>query len=514
VSGRRALIAIGENGAVCLFSWTSVWATFGAWKTRIQSISYIASSQLLVVAHEDGAYLVYNLAGEGPFDVLSWVPDDAVEIWRMSPGVQFSGDFLTCHMSFRNASLFFAIIDVTKISKDTSGVFLRRLLDDRDAPYSFFLIGCDLVPTSFCPPFQLDNERVADGSAFIAGIHHVQCQLLGRADADGSVDFLPALTQLMMLSSVAVEEICVRSAIKLLPKVTFAKCQELGLPFVPYDPTPLAVADRMLLSMFVATQPKAMPHEYQRPLFQFLTKTSETTSARGVLALAILLHGFSIWPMVAAKDLYEKMIRGVLHQRHAEFLRQLFCQLVCVESQAFIDVLPGLVAAFVTENRNTGENLTGLFDLYSAAAQKNKDIFGGLLSSDIAKAYHICPQFTELISDVLYCHAKMFDFVDFQRKAVVIGNPDGTIVAFKDGKALFHERITDHNVGLVSVGPECLFAAAVSVERRAAWLVRLAKKGFIRKKKLVVWQKEIQVAAGRVQVVWAETNLFSVESAK
>jgi hypothetical protein len=74
-------------------------------------------------------------------------------------------------------------------------------------------------------------------------------------------------------------------------------------------------------------------------------------------------------------------------------------------------VFPDVVARLVTENQHLDENLKILLDLYSRVADSKQKVFGGSMSTTIATAFHDLPQFGVLISDVLDCHSKMFDFV-------------------------------------------------------------------------------------------------------
>jgi hypothetical protein len=149
------------------------------------------------------------------------------------------------------------------------------------------------VPSLFYSPFWLNNKRIRGASPFMAGIHQVNRQILSHTlrielDLDGevSVDFLPVLTQLMATENVITEEICAGCAVRLFPKITLAKCQELRLPYI--TPTGREPNDEFLL----ASHAKAIPVEHQQHMLRFLIRMTEVKGRRAVLAVAILLHGF------------------------------------------------------------------------------------------------------------------------------------------------------------------------------------------------------------------------------
>jgi hypothetical protein len=517
LQGRGTLLAIGSNGSCCLFNWTEPTVVFDGWRTRIVSISYIDGAQVLVVGHEDGAYIVHSLSGDVRF-VLTEIPKGAVEFWTASPRFLFDSTFVTSQLSFRTAALFVLVIDVEAIQKATWRHFLMRILSDDEGPYSFLFLGKDLVPTLFYSPFRLNNRRIGAASPFIAGIHHVQRQIVARilgletdVNTEVSVDFLPVLTQLMGVNDVMIEEICVGCAVRLLPKITLEKCQELVRPCI--TPTRRDPSDEFLLAILLAAHPNAIPREYQRHVFAFLKRMTEVKGPRAVMALAILLHGISVWlnHSLTAKDLYLIIIRGILRQKHADFLGELFCQLACVEADALLEVFPDVVAQLVAENQQLDENLKILFDLYSRVADSQRKLFGGSISARIARAFHDLPRFGVLISDVLCCHSRMFDFVACENDVVVIGNPNGSVNGYKERKLLFEERIADGNIGTVDIGPGCRYAAAVCVEEKTAFLLRvLEKAGFKWQKSRVASNRTIEPGGGKMQIIWLGDDNFDV----
>jgi hypothetical protein len=153
------------------------------------------------------------------------------------------------------------------------------------------------VPSLFYSPFWLNNKRIRGASPFIAGIHHVNRQILSHTlrieldlDSEVSVDFLPVLTQMMGTDDVMAEEICVGCAVRLFPKITLAKCQELRLPYV--TPTGREPNYEFLLAILLASHANAIPVEHQQHILGFLIRMTEVKGPRAVLTVAILLHGF------------------------------------------------------------------------------------------------------------------------------------------------------------------------------------------------------------------------------
>jgi hypothetical protein len=149
--------------------------------------------------------------------------------------------------------------------------------------------------------------------------------------------------------------------------------------------------------------------------------------------------------------------------------------------------------------------------LYSRVADSKQKWFGGSISTTLAKAFHDLPQFGVLISDVLYCHSKMFDFVACENNVIIIGNPNGSVKGYKERRLLFDERIASGNIEIVDIGPGCRFAAAICFEKDTAFLLRLiARKGFIRKKSLVVWHRTITPVGRKIQIVWVAYDDFKL----
>jgi len=305
---------------------------FDGWTNRILSISYMENLQILIIDHEDGAYLVYNLEKNDPCGILTTIPQEAMTIWTSSPKVQFSGSYLPYQLTFRNASLFFIILDITTIKKEEWNLFLNKVLDDNDDTYGYLILGRDLVPTLFYLPFRLKNQKMTSASSFVGGIHYVQRQYLKRVlDSQVSlddgliVDFLPVLTQLMLFPNDIVDEICVQCIMKLLSKITFTDCQRLGRPYIISNGvSDITRAEQFLISVLSATHPNGILSDYYDPLCAFLIKESESLAIQGTLALALLLHGFTFWSKHTRVDIYQKIMKGILHEKHNWFLDESF----------------------------------------------------------------------------------------------------------------------------------------------------------------------------------------------
>jgi putative component of membrane protein insertase Oxa1/YidC/SpoIIIJ protein YidD len=323
-------------------------------------------------------------------------------------------------------------------------------------------------------------------------------------DTEVSVDFLPVLTQLVCLENARVQEIATRSAILVFDRISWSECQALGLPYIV--PCETSVWEKFLIAILIAHHENSIPSDYQRTLDPFLTETCEASSACAILALAILARGFSAWiGRSSRRGLYQIIIRGILRQRQANGLDQQFCSLACADVDTFLEVFPALLAEMTDDNR-----FIGLFDLYTRLAIQKTKVFGGLIASNFAKACQDFPQLSKYVMEELQRHAGRFGFVAWDAGVCVIGNPDGTVIAVRDGKIMFDEKLSEWGIDLVAIGPDAMFAAAASVEAKLAWLLRLqSSQGWFRKK-VVVSRQTVGDLHGGSAIAWTRQDQFSV----
>jgi hypothetical protein len=301
-------------------------------------------------------------------------------------------------------------------------------------------------------------------------------------------------------------QIATRSALLVFDRISPSECHDLALPYIL--PCEISVSEEFLIAILIAHHENSIPPEYQRPLYNFLTATCQTQSARAILALAILVRGFSTWiTMTSCNRLYQIIIREILRQKQDDSLDQQFCARACADVNAFLDVFPELLSE-MTDDRSRG-----LFDLYTKVAIQNTKVFGGSISLKFAMACQDFPQLSKYIMEELKRHAERFDFVAWDAGLCVIGDPNGRVIGVRDGKKMFDEKVGKWGIDLVSIGPGAKFAAATSVEAKLAWLLRLqSSQGWSMKKKVEPQLQVGDVCRGSI-IAWTAQDKFSVKDA-
>ena len=487
VNGSRRILAVGEDGSLCLFNLSDSKLNYLGQHFKVDHIFVNEAHYLIFVQYEDNSVLVFNLETPDPIEVISFVPNNATKIWSNSSTVVKGEQSSLGYTNTSGSEIIFSVydfsLDYTSLENNESFAkeaekfinILNCKQSEEEQEKSIVLIGTNRVPTLFYGPFAVTGYNAKCASPFTIVVLEIACLIIARiacirkkSAAFNYIDCLPYLTQMVFKSQPEIANNASKLILTIIPN---AKPNDY-IRMISYlikqdDPTKFEEHEQLMLVIAATANKQLVPVSFLKPLFKILQKLSWENKEVKNVAFSLMTDGIKTWiDGYPAVHYYEFLIKALIDD-DASIYTTMVVHCANADFSSFLQAFKSVFIKRLAE----GQNCTQMISLIANASLRCGDegTKGSLLMAKLMSEYNI-----SLFEQHLEMQKSFFDGIDICGDIMAIGTCDGVISVFNKKKFDYDINLFNKGITHVKIIPD--FIVVCSVHEMSCAVLSITKK--------------------------------------